>query len=60
MIIYGCITNELNKEGTEDILPKHANQLLTKWNNTKIITRIWKCRIEEKIYEEYDRVTIKR
>ena len=37
MIIYGCITNELNKEGTEDILSKHANQLLTKWNNTKII-----------------------
>ena len=27
MIIYGCITNQLNKEGTEDISSKHANQL---------------------------------
>ena len=28
MIIYRCITNKLNKEGTEDISSKHANQLL--------------------------------
>ena len=28
MIIYGCATNKLNKEGIEDISTKHANQLL--------------------------------
>ena len=28
MIIYGCATNKLNKEGIEDISRKHANQLL--------------------------------
>ena len=28
MIIYGCTTNKLNKEGIEDISTKHANQLL--------------------------------
>ena len=28
MIIYGCITNKLNKEKIEDISAKHTNQLL--------------------------------
>ena len=28
IIIYGCTSNKLNKEKREDILPKHANQLL--------------------------------
>ena len=28
MIIYGCITNTLNKEGIEDISSNHANKLL--------------------------------
>ena len=50
MIIYGCITNKLNKEKIEDISTK---QSITKkkWNNTKIIIWIWECRIEEKRYE---------
>ena len=32
MIVYGCITNKLNKEGTEDISTKQANQILNKSN----------------------------
>ena len=38
MIVYGCITNKLNK--TEDISIKEANEILKK-NNTKIINWIW-------------------
>ena len=32
MIVYGCITNKLNKEGIEDISTKQANQILNKSN----------------------------
>ena len=28
MIIYGCITNKLNKEGIEDISANHATKIL--------------------------------
>ena len=30
MIVYGCITDRLNKEGIEDISTKQANQILNK------------------------------
>ena len=32
MIVYGCITNTLNKEGIENISTKQANQVLNKSN----------------------------
>ena len=51
MIIYGCITNKLNKETTGYIIKTCYSIIKKKWNNTKIITRIWKCRIEEKRHE---------
>ena len=34
MIVYGCITDKLNKEGLEDISSKQANQILNKSNIT--------------------------
>ena len=34
MIVYGCITDNLNKEGIEDISSKQANQILNKSNIT--------------------------
>ena len=34
MIIYGCITQKLNKKGTEDISIKQANLILNKSNIT--------------------------
>ena len=34
MIVYGCITDQLNKEGFEDISSKQANQILNKSNVT--------------------------
>ena len=44
VIVYGCITDKLNKIGVEDISSKQANQILNKKRyNNKIITRIWKC-----------------
>ena len=36
MIVYGCITDKINKEGIEDISTKHANQIL---NKSKIIAK---------------------
>ena len=36
MIVYGCITDKLNKEVTEDISTKRANQILSK---NKIIVK---------------------
>ena len=32
MIVYGCITEELNKKEIEDISIKQANQILNKGN----------------------------
>ena len=44
VIVYGRITDKLNKIGVEDISSKQANQILNKKRyNNKIITRIWKC-----------------
>ena len=34
MIVYGCISDKLNKEGIEDISTKQANQILNKSNTT--------------------------
>ena len=36
MIVYGCITEKLNKKGIEDISTKQANQILSK---NKIIVK---------------------
>ena len=36
MIVYGCITEKLNKNGLEDISKKQANQILSK---NKIIVK---------------------
>ena len=36
MILYGCITDELNKKVIEDISTKQANQIL---NKNKIIVK---------------------
>ena len=36
MILYGCITDELNKKVIEDISAKQANQIL---NKKKIIVK---------------------
>ena len=63
MIIYGCITNELNKEGTEDILSKHANQLLKKDGIIlKSLPGYGNAGLKKKDIKpvEYDRVIIKR
>ena len=34
MIVYGCITEKLNKKGIEDISTKQANLILNKSNKT--------------------------
>ena len=47
MIVYGCITEELNKKEVEDISIKQPNHILNK-SNIIIFTRIWKCSIKEK------------
>ena len=40
MIIYGCITNKLNKNDIEDISIKETNKISNE-NDTKIIAWIW-------------------
>ena len=49
MIIYGCITEKIDKKEIEDISIKQANQILKKKQyNSKIIAWICECWIKKK------------
>ena len=49
MIVYGCITENLNKKELEDILTKQANQILNKNNIIiKSLPGYRKCLIKKK------------
>ena len=52
IIIYGCTTNELDKENIVDITTKHANQLLKRDGIIlKSLPGYGNARIEKKRYE---------
>ena len=56
MIVYGCITDNLNKEGIEDISSKQANQILNKSNITvKSLPGHGNAELKKKDIKTYDK-----
>ena len=56
MIVYGCITDELNKEGIEDISSKQANEILNKSNITvKSLPGYGNAELKKKDIKTYDK-----
>ena len=54
MIIYGCITEKLNKNGLEDISTKQANLILNKINTTvKSLTGYGNVELKKKEIKPY-------
>ena len=54
MIVYGCITDELNKEGIEDISSKQVNQILNKSNITvKSLPGYENAELKKKVIKTY-------
>ena len=54
MIIYGCITEKLNKNGLEDISTKQANLILNKINITvKSLTGYGNVELKNKEIKPY-------
>ena len=54
MIVYGCITEKLNKKGIEDISTKQANLILNKSNITvKSLPGYWNASLKRKEIKPY-------